>query len=673
MQDGAIAKPAGRHLALHCSLETSAIALRSMAGHEQLGGCFEYTLTLYSLDHDLDLGSLLGQHVTVEAKLGTDPPIYFDGIASSFSHVGSSGRHALYRLALRPWLWLLSTNREFRVFQRQTALEIVELILSDWGFSDVERCLVYACPVREYCVQYGESDLHFISRLFEDEGIYYFFRHELGKHTLVLADSASAHRRNPGYELLRVGRIEAHETDRSLVFDWSSTRQLRPSRVAINDYDFTKPDADLYAGAEDPEPALLTRAEIYEYPGDYREQSRGQDRARVRIEELMVEQSIAHGATHGLGLHAGVLFELAGHPRSDQNKEYLVLSANYQLDAGSYESGDASHANFCAQFKALDSRTPFRPWRAARPPRIPGPQTARVVGPETHEIWTDKYGRVKVQFHWDRDGKFNENSSCWVRVAQLWAGDGWGAMHVPRIGQEVIVEFFEGNPDQPLITGRVYNGKNTPPYELPANKTQSGIKTRSTQDGNPNNFNELRFEDKKGEELVYLQAERDLREHIKHDHSSQVGGAQSLSVTGNRTLHVHGSQAVSIDGSAAAAGVRGSKLDVTGDYQLDASKTIYVQTPKSITLQCGGSSISIEPGKIVIQAGGHAAIVLDADALITSSRGVSVQLDQNLNAATAAGSTLALDAMSASIASGASHVSAAKSGVSVTGPTVNIG
>jgi type VI secretion system secreted protein VgrG len=672
MQDGASAKPTGRHLVLHCSLAESVVSLRGMAGSEQLGGCFEYTLTLYSLDHDLDLASVLGQHVTIEAKLGTDPPLYFDGIATGFSHIGSSGRHALYRLTLRPWLWLLSTNREFRVFQRKTALEIVEHIFRDWGFSDIERCLLFACPARNYCVQYGESDLHFVSRLLEDEGIYYFFRHELGKHTLVLADSASAHKRHPGYEIVRLGRIEADESDHSVVFNWSSTRQLRPSRVALNDYDFTKPDADLYAGAEDPAPTPLARAEIYEYPADYREQGRGQDRARVRIEELLVERSLAHGATHGLGLNAGTLFELADHPRTDQNKEYLVLSASYQLDAGSYESGDASHTNFSAHFKALDSQTPFRPWRSAKAPRIAGPQTARVVGPETHEIWTDEYGRVKVQFHWDRDGKFNENSSCWVRVAQIWAGDGWGAMHLPRIGQEVVVEFFEGNPDQPLITGRVYNGKNTVPYDLPDNKTQSGIKSRSTQDGNPNNFNELRFEDKKGEELVYLQAERDLRELVKHNHTAQVGGAQSLSVTGHRTLHVHGSQAVSVDGSAAVEGIRGSKLAVTGDYQLDASKTIHVQTPTSITLQCGGSSITIEPGKISFRAGGHAALVLDANALITSSQGVSVQLDANLHAATAGGSTLALDAISASIGSGASNVSAAQSGVTVTGPVVDI-
>jgi len=665
---------------LHCPLDQQ-VFVRSLSGTEQLSGCFEYALTLYGSDHNLELDGLLGQHVTVEAKLGRDhdprdprdASMFFDGIASSFSHAGSSGRHALYRLTLRPWLWLLSTNREYRVFQRQSVPEIVEQIFRDWGFSAIERSLSYACPRREYCVQYAESDLNFVSRLLEDEGIYYFFRHELGKHTLVLADSTGAHQRNPGYEVVHFGRLDANGgQQRSMVFSWSSTTQVRPGGVALNDYDFTKPNADLYAGAVAPNEQQAVRTEIYEYPGGYREHAHGQDRARMRIEALQVEHTLAHGAMHGLGLNAGTLFELAGHPRADQNKSYLVLSASYQLDAGSFESGDASPVNFTAHIHALDAQTPFRPRRMTSVPLIAGPQTAQVVGPETHEIWTDQYGRVKVQFHWDRDGKFNENSSCWVRVAQIWAGDRWGALHVPRIGHEVVVEFLDGNPDQPLITGRVYNGKNMPPYDLPANKTQSGIKTRSTQDGNPNNFNELRFEDKQGEELVRLQAERDLHEHVKRNHQTQVGGEQRVSVRGNRSLRVHGSESVEIVGATALEGLCGGKLKVTGDYQVDASQTIHVQAPQSITLQCGGSSIRLEPGKIMIQAGGEAAVVLDANALITTSQGVTVKLDAKLEAATAGGATLALDAVSAALGVGENRLTAAQSGVNISGMQVKI-
>jgi type VI secretion system secreted protein VgrG len=690
-------------MAVHCSLGEDAVLIRSVAGSEQLGRCFEYVLTLYSPDPDLKLDSLLGQHVTVEAKIGSDPSMFIDGVAYSYRHAGSSGRYALYQLTIRPWLWALSTNRECRVFQRQSVPEIVQRIFKDWGFSDFEDRTTSACAQRDYCVQYAESDLDFVSRLLEDEGIYFFFRHELGKHTLVFADSAQAHEPTAGYEQLHLSRLADPQSDRSLIAHWSGTTQVRPSRFSLNDYDFTKPAADLGVGTEDPDRPANPRAEVYEYPGGYSEVTRGQDRARVRLEEILVAQTLSEGTTHGLGVHAGAVFALVDHPRADQNKQYLVLSAHHQLDAGSFESGDASQVNFSTEFKALDSQTPFRPWRVTKAPLIAGPQTATIVGPSDQEIWTDQYGRVKVQFHWDRDGKFNEDSSCWVRVAQLWAGGRWGAMHIPRIGQEVVVEFLEGNPDQPLITGRIYNGKNMPPYDLPANQTQSGIKSRSTKGANPSDFNELRFEDKKGEEEVFLQAEKNLRELVKNDHhtnvganqsndvkkdqSETVGGEQTLKVTGNRTVHIEGSQSVVIDGSKAADGVSGSKVNVTGDYKFDASKTINIQAPVSIKLECGGSSILIEPTKISIIAGGQAVLVLDTGALMQAAGGAKLNLDTNALAQSALGAQLTLDANAlveglqstmsghvlAQTVSGASSVKADPSGITVVGaPMVKI-
>jgi type VI secretion system secreted protein VgrG len=353
-----------------------------------------------------------------------------------------------------------------------------------------------------------------------------------------------------------------------------------------------------------------------------------------------------------MGLGAGHLVTLARPPASDVDylpfwseddfsKKYLITSATYAISINQYETGDVADADepFKATYTLLDSQTPFRPRRTARKPRIEGPQTAIVVGAPGDEICTDELGRVKVQFDWDRKGERDQKSGCWVRVAQLWAGKQWGAMHIPRVGQEVIVEFLDGDPDRPIITGRVYNKDNMPPYDLPKNKTQSGVKSRSSKGGTGQNFNEIRFEDLKGKEELHIQAELDMSTNVKRNQTLYVGGDQNVTIHGNQSVSVHGTD----EKTGKKLPVQ-STTSVTGKHTFDASDTIKIQAPTSITLECGGSTIVMVPGKITLTAGGGATVVLDANVLAQSNPGAKVLLDANVLAQSLPGAQVLLDA-----------------------------
>jgi type VI secretion system secreted protein VgrG len=418
--------------------------------------------------------------------------------------------------------------------------------------------------------------------------------------------------------------------------------------VVLNDFNFETPKTDLLVNRSSPNPHEKADFERYDYPGNYLKRDEGELHARLRLEELNARYEQARALGNARGLATGSLFELTGYPIDSENGEYLVEGTTFTIEGPNYESqaGGGDAEVFRCGFVAIDSHCPFRSEPGTPRPTVPGPQTATVVGKDGEEIWTDEYGRVKVQFHWDRDGKDDENSSCWVRVAQIWAGAGFGGINVPRIGDEVVVDFLEGDPDRPLITGRVYNGDNLPPYPLPANKTQTGIKTRSTKGGNPDNFNEIRFEDLKGKEELFVQAEKDQNTVVKHD--------QTLSVGGDRTITVSGNQAVTISGGGKSS--IHSSVTVTGKHTLDASDTIKIQAPTSITLECGGSTLVMEPGKITITAGGGASIVLDANVLTQAKGGGSTLHDANVLHQSNGGSRVLLDANVLAQSSGGSKV-----------------
>jgi type VI secretion system secreted protein VgrG len=369
----------------------------------------------------------------------------------------------------------------------------------------------------------------------EEDGIYYFFKHDSSKHTLALADSYSAHDAPPGYESFPYYPPDEHRTHEIDYIDrWETRNRIQPGGYALTDYDFERPKANLLEKVSVPHDHPKADFEIFDYPGEYALTKNGPDYVRIRHEELNAAYGRADGHTNARGLEVGGLLTLTDHPVEEQNKEYLLVAARHELRTHDAQSGAEIPDEQVSEtfFSVIDSSQPFRTARLTRKPIVHGPQTATVVGKDGEEIWTDSYGRVKVKFHWDRYAKGDESSSCWVRVAQVWAGSGWGGIHIPRIGQEVIVDFLEGDPDNPIITGRVYNADNMPPYALPGNQTQSGLKSHSTKGGGADNFNQLRFEDKKGSEEVNFQAEKDLNTNVKNNESHTVGAARTISVGG---------------------------------------------------------------------------------------------------------------------------------------------
>jgi type VI secretion system secreted protein VgrG len=518
-----------------------------MEVEEELGRPFKYDLTLLSERGDLVLGDLLGQVVTIELDLpGTTPTPndgirYFNGYVTRFSRQGAHRKYHVYSATVRPWLWLLTQTSNCRIFQEKTVPDIIKEVFRGHGLTDFQESLTSDYSPREYVVQYRETDFNFVNRLMEHEGIYYFFKHEAAKHTLVLADSSDAHATVKGYETIpyiRPGTLQQALPDH--IDDWEISQQIEPGTVILNDFNFRTPKASLLSKRSAPNAHAKADFEDYDYPGNFLKGSEGEVYANLRLEELNARYQRTRGSSNARGMTVGSLFETANLPIDSDNGEYLLLASTMTIEGPDYESqgGRPEGELFRCSFVAIDSKCPFRPERSTPRPTVSGLQTATVVGQSGEEIWTDEYGRVKVQFHWDREGQRDQNSSCWVRVAQVWAGAQWGAMHIPRIGQEVIVGFLEGDPDQPIITGRVYNAVNMPPYTLPDKKTQSGIKSRSSKGGSSSNFNEIRFEDLKGQEELHLQAEKDMSTLVKNNQSASVGVDRSLSVGSNETVSI---------------------------------------------------------------------------------------------------------------------------------------
>lgn len=531
-------------------LGPEALLFERMTGHEELGRPFEYEVTVLSPNAAVNAESLLGQSITVSMQLSATEVRHFNGIVTQFSHAGSDVNYTRYTMTLESRLALLNRTNDCRIFQNVSALDAIKTIFREHGIPFAES-LNDSYRQWEYLVQYRESSFNFVSRLMEQEGIYYYFKHEEGHHTLVLADPLSTLDPLPGYD--EVSYLPGEETDRGdedHLDLWHESWHMTSGAVSSRDFDFTKPMSDLTVSAQSP--ALnhpYNDLEIYDPPGEYETVGEGENVVRSRLESLQAGALRVEAGGNARGIQIGALFRRGGLFLTDVDpKKYLPISLSHTLAVSHYASGggEGEHDYRCSVI-AIDSERPFRTPATTTKPVVLGPQTAIVVGKAGEEIWTDQFGRVMVQFHWDRVGKKDENSSCWVRVSQAWAGSTWGAMHIPRIGQEVIVDFLEGDPDHPIITGRVYNGDKMPPYDLPSNKTQSGIKSRSTKGGGPSNFNELRFEDKKGSEEVYLQAEKNYEilvkndEHriVGHDRTEEVKNDETITIDGNRTETVH--------------------------------------------------------------------------------------------------------------------------------------
>jgi type VI secretion system secreted protein VgrG len=569
-------------------LDDGVIALERMDGREELGQPFSYDLSLVSTNPNIDLSTLLGQPMTVHVNLPAGGTRHFNGIVTRATHLDKEENYSRYAVTLEPWLALLDYQSDCRIYQDMSIPDILKDVFRRADFSDMQDSLDDgAYPKLEYVVQYRESDFNFVSRLMEHAGIYYFFAHDESKHTLVLADSQSAHDTVDDYdEVDYFPQQEASRGETEHLSSWVVKQRIRSGGFSATDFDFKAPRTALLSVLNQPQKYAHAGTELFDYPGDYLKKAAGDTLVKARLEERQWEHEIVQTSGDVRGIGAGDLFALTNHPREDQNKEYLIVSAVYNIHAGDYETSGTGGEEFQSGLSLLDSKIPFRPTVRARKHRVEGPQTAIVVGASGDEIHTDNYGRVMVQFHWDRYGMSDERSSCWVRVSQAWAGAKWGSMHIPRVGQEVIVDFLEGDPDRPIITGRVYNADNMPPYDLPANKTQSGIKSRSTKGGAPSNFNEIRFEDKKGSEELHIQAEKNETINVKANQSTSVGADRSLSVGGSETVSIGKSrtETVGTDESVTIGANQTIKVGANQTFTVGANRSKTVTTNETVSI-----------------------------------------------------------------------------------------
>ncbi|WPO93517.1 type VI secretion system tip protein TssI/VgrG [Buttiauxella sp. HR94] len=559
-----------------------------LSGREATSESFALKLTVLGTDARLDRSTLLGQPVTI--TLPTQNPLsprYINGkiTKAGVSAVELAGtRYAEYELTVEPDLWPMKRDRNLRIFQSQTVPHIVATLLGEFHVS-VENRLTGSYRVWDYCVQYQESSFAFISRLMELEGIAYHFRHEVDRHTLVLTDAAVQHQPFSGYEIIPYHVTPSGgSTDEEGIGKWALEDSVTPGLYSLDDYDFRKPNAWMLQAQQNPTSPQPGSIDVYDWPGRFVEQGHGEFYARIRQERWQVEHRQINATATAMGIAPGNTFTLSDAPFFSDNGEYLTTSALYEFVENRYASGSEDDTVHSTEFTVIPSSVVFRPAQTTPWPRTYGPQTAKVVGPEGESIWTDRYGRVKVKFHWDRLAKGDDTSSCWVRVSSAWAGQGYGGVQIPRVGDEVVVDFINGDPDRPLVTGRVYNEASMPPWTLPAAATQMGFMSR-TKDGSPNNANVLRFEDRAGEEQVWIQAERNMDINVKNDESHSIANNRTQYVGENETLRVVKNQNSAIKGDLISLTGKNRSDKVVNKYTLSAGETL--------RLECGESAIEL--------------------------------------------------------------------------------
>lgn len=623
-----------RQIGIDTPLGANVLVLRSFTATEELGRLFQINAELLSENFQISFPQIVGQNVTIRLNTIQASPRFFNGHVRAFRQTGAVGRLACYQAVIVPKLWFLTRSADCRIFQNKKVPDIVKQILKERGISEVEDTLTVSYPQWEYCVQYRETDFNFISRLMEQEGIYYYFKHAQGKHTFVLADGESSHPTFPGFADMSFLQAGTEIVNIQGFRDLTMAQEVQPGRYVVNDYDFEKPKTSLEATANIDRQNIEANHEMYDYPGEYIKLEDGQREARTRIEELQCGFETVYGSGDVRGVAAGFKFKLGGAPRSDQNDNYLVVSTITQAESEGFlsDGGPEGTGAFGCSFTAVRANTPFHPARLTSKPVIHGLQTAVVTGPKGEEIYTDKYGRVKVQFFWDRKGKKDENTTCFIRVAKPWAGKRWGSIFTPRIGQEVVVSFLEGDPDQPLIIGSVYNGDQMPPYDLPANKTQSGVKTRSTLNGTTANFNEIRFEDKKGHEQLYIHAEKNEDIVVENNKTENVGNDESIEIGHDRTEKVGHDQSITVlnDDTLTVAMNQHLTIGINQDETIGQGRTTTVGVNDTLsvgaarTTNIGAADSLNVGGAISITAGGVITITAAAAITITSSATVAI-------------------------------------------------
>ena len=655
----------GRPLAIQTPLGKDKLFLIGINGQEGISQLFSFQLEVLAENQtEVPFEKLLGQNVTVEIELPNEQKRFFSGICNRVIEGAQGHVFTEYTLEIVPQFWLLTRRAQSRIFQHLSVREILKKVLEGL---DVTFELQGSFHARDYCVQYRETDFNFACRLMEEEGIYFFFKHSASSHQMVVANTPASHSDVPVTPDIIYETIEGGLRHEDRIHSWTKTQELRSGKYTLWDHCFELPHKHLEASKTIIDSVPVggvshklnvgnnQKLELYDFPGEYAQRFDGisggggeqpaelekifEDNRRtveIRMQEEALPSLLIRGSSGCRQFTSGHKFKLQRHFNADG--AYILTGVQHSARVDNYRSsgGVFSYSN---TFTCIPLALPFRPARLTAKPVVPGTQTAVVVGPSGDEIFTDKYGRVKVQFHWDREGKNNADSSCWLRVATCWAGKQWGAIHIPRIGQEVVVDFLEGDPDQPIIIGSVYNAEQMPPYQLPANKTQSGIKTRSSLGGSAANFNEIRFEDKKGDEQLYIHAEKnedimvendksekvghDETVTIGHDRTEKVGHDQAITVLNNDDLKVAMNQSINIGVKQdETIGVqRSTKIGATDSLNVGASRSTLVGGADSLTVggpisQTSGAAMTITSGAVVTVTAG-AAIAITSGAAIT--------------------------------------------------------
>ena len=602
-----------RLIAIDTPLGKDALLLTGCHGIEGISGLFSFELNLLSENHNITFEDIIGKNVTVSIILADGDKRFFNGIISSFSQGRGGGEadkdspFSHYTAIMVPWLWLLKRTADSRIFQKLSVPDIVEKIFTEKEFLDYKLLLNDSYEKRDYCVQYRETDFNFISRLLEEEGICYFFEHDEEKHTLILADASDKFKPCPKQESARYQISAGGWLDEDVITSLEKMQEIRPAKYTINDFNFEIPSTDMKVDVSTKQMLGPGEREIYDYPGLYTKKAQGERLTTIRMEEEETKITTITGSSDCRTFTSGYRFDLLEYFREDMNnKPYVMTSVNHGATepvGGSEQESGQSYAN---SFTCIPFDVPYRPPRLTPKPVVEGAQTAIVVGPAGEEIYTDEHGRIKVQFHWDREGENNENSSCWIRVSQVWAGAGWGAMHIPRIGQEVIVDFLEGDPDRPIITGRVYHGTNTPPYSLPDEKTKSTIKSDSSLGGGGSN--EIRFEDKKGEEEIYLHGQKDWTIAIENDKNQTVGHDETLLVENDRDKIVKNNQSESIgvNKSISVGGSHDEAIKGNMSQMVSSAKTETIILAKALSI---GGAYQVSVGAAMNETVGGAKMI----------------------------------------------------------------
>jgi type VI secretion system secreted protein VgrG len=628
-----------RLLSIKSPLAKDELLLTSFEGTEYISDLFEFQIDVLSSNHAIQPETLIGK--TVSVTIQNEIKRSFNGYISCFTYgeVKADNLRS-YRMTMVPWLWFLSKNNNHRIFQGKNTKDIITQIFKDLGFNDFDYKATGNPGVREYCVQYNESDLHFISRLLEEDGIAYYFEQQKEKHVLHIVDEANAYQACAETDLT----YSKGNQPNTQITRWLHKHEFRKGKWSLNDYDFTQPTkSQLQTTASTSKFANVKNYEHYEY-SPYHDFSGIKDLTKKRIETEETPMNVIEASSDCSSFYAGGKFKLSKHAVSSEQGSYIITVIKHRAVDNSYLAGHDSESEYGNSFSCIPEAVHFRPPKTHIKPVMLGPQSAVVVGPAGEDIYIDKYGRIKVQFFWDREGKKDENSSCYLRVVQPWAGSGWGTSFIPRMGMEVIVNFIDGDPDRPLVTGSVYNADNMPPY---SSKTQSGIKTRSSKSGTSSNFNELRFEDKKDNEQIYLHAEKNLDSMVENDESHTVDHNRTKTIGENETSSIAKNRDKSVGENQTESIAKDKTIDVGANHteSIAKDKTMNIGANHSesigedMTLQVAkdlsediGKNLSIVAGEQISLKTGSASITLKKDGSITlKGKNISINGSGKIN------------------------------------------